>query len=56
MKLSNIHLEQHNGMSKCVVGVRSDFYKLDSIFFEVPTQYETWLTTDVYDAFVIALL
>lgn len=57
MKLSNIRLESiRDGYVRAVVDVDSIFYDEKKLWFEVPEEYKDWLSSDVYDAFLIAVL
>ena len=56
MKLSNLRIETGNGKAKLVADVDSPFYQYKTLFYEVPEEYKSWLSDDVYDAFIIALI
>lgn len=56
MKLSNLRIERRDGMSFLTCNMEAKFTDVKEIWFSVPTEYEKYLTDDVYDAFMVAAL
>lgn len=57
MKISNLRIERRDGHSYLTVDINTRFSPhYDKLWFSVPSEYEDWLTDDVYDAFLVAAL
>lgn len=60
MKLSNIRIEDFKGegkeKSRLICDVECGFSKEKSVWFTVDKKYRDWLSADVYDAFLMAML
>lgn len=56
MKISNIRIENKDGFSYLTVDVKANYTPQNNLWFSVPSEYEDWLTFDVYDAFLVAAL
>lgn len=56
MKISNLRVERHNDFSYLTVDIDAKYTESNKLWFSVPTQYEDWLTSDVYDAFLVAAI
>ena len=56
MKISNLRIERHDGQSFLTVDVEAKYTSANKLWFSVPSEYESWLTDDVYDAFLVAAL
>ena len=65
MKVKNIRigtcpqtpvLEGDEGEVALIADVESEKFNIDTIWFSVPRKYESWLTNDRYDGFLVALL
>lgn len=58
MKISNLRIEKKDGFSYLTVDINTKFTPPTSnkLWFSVPSEYEDWLTDDVYDAFLVAAL
>lgn len=56
MKLGNLRIEQKDGFSYLVCDMEAKFTDVKEIWFSVPTVNEKYLTDDVYDAFLVAML
>lgn len=56
MKISNLRIERHEGFSYLTVDFEVKYTKANKLWFSVPSEYEDWLTCDVYDAFLVAAL
>lgn len=58
MKISNLRIERVDGYSRLAVDVDAKFIPphVNVLWYSVPSEYEDWLTTDVYDAFLVAAL
>lgn len=62
MKISNLHLEKAvpfkygNPQTRIVCDMEAGFTKVNQFWFSVDDKYGDWLTDDVYDAFLVALL
>jgi len=65
MKLRNLRigpclktsvLGGEEGEVALIADVESEKFNIDTIWFSVPRKYETWLTKDRYDGFLVALL
>ena len=58
MKISNLRIERRDGHSYLTVDISTQFTlpQYNKLWFSVPSKYEDWLTDDVYDAFLVAVL
>lgn len=56
MKISNIRIERDDKFSYLKVDVQADYTTNNILWFSVPSEYEDWLTSDVYDAFLVAAI
>ena len=56
MKLSNLRIERNNQFSYLTIDVKCDFTTNSRLWISVPTEYEKWLSNDVYDAFLLAAI
>ena len=56
MKLGNLRIEHRGGYSYLVCDMEAQFTDVKEIWFSVPTDFEKYLTDDVYDAFLVAAL
>ena len=57
MKISNLRIEKREDQSYLTVDISTQFTpEYNKLWFSVPSQYEDWLTDDVYDAFLVAVL
>lgn len=58
MRISNLRIERVDGYSRLAVDVDAKFTPphVNVLWYSVPIEYEDWLTTDVYDAFLVAAL
>lgn len=58
MKIRNLRIERVDGYSRLTVDIDAKFTSpgVNSLWYSVPSEYEDWLTTDVYDAFLVAML
>ena len=57
MKISNLRIEKRDDQSYLTVDINAQFSpRHNKLWFSVPSQYEDWLTDDVYDAFLVAVL
>lgn len=56
MNLSNIRIEHENGIVKLVVDVSCKFSTAKQLWFSVDKNYMEWLTDDVFDAFMVAVV
>ncbi len=56
MKISNLHIERRVDLSYIIVDVDAGYTSNNKLWFSVPTKYESWLSDDVYDAFLVAAL
>ena len=58
MNISNLRIERRDGYSYLTVDISTQFTptQYNKLWFSVPSQYEDWLTDDVYDAFLVAVL
>ena len=56
MKLSNLRIEKKAGQSYLTVDVQCEFTENHELWISIPSQYEGWLSDDVYDAFLLASL
>lgn len=56
MKLYNLRIERKEGTSFLICEMDAKFTNIKSIWFSVPTEFEKYLTNDVYDAFMVAIL
>lgn len=54
MKLSNLRIERREGISYLTCDMDAKFTDVKEFWFSVPTEFEKYLTDDVYDAFMIA--
>lgn len=54
MRLTNLRIERKEGMSYLICDMEAKFTNVKNIWFSVPTEYEKYLTDDVYDAFMVA--
>ena len=62
MKISNLHLEHAMPFeygylqTRIICDIESNFTDVKHLWFSVDEHYSDWLTDDVYDAFLVALL
>lgn len=58
MRISNLRIERRDGHSYLTVDINTKFTppQYNKLWFSVPSEYEDWLTDDVYDAFLVAAL
>lgn len=56
MKISNLRIERRDGFSYLTVNMDVKYTTANKLWFSVPSEYEDWLTDDVYDAFLVAAL
>lgn len=56
MKISNLRIERHDGQSFLTVDIEAKYTSANTLWFSVPSEYEGWLTDDVYDAFLVAAI
>lgn len=56
MKISNLRVERKDNQSYLTVDVQCAFSNNHALWLSVPSEYENWLTTDVYDAFLVSTL
>lgn len=56
MKISNLRIERHEGLSYLTVDIQVSYNANKKLWFSVPTEFEDYLTDDVYDAFLVAAL
>lgn len=56
MKISNLRIERRGGWSYLTVDVNAAYTKAHTLWYAVPSEYEKWLTDDVYDAFLVSAL
>lgn len=56
MRISNLRIERKNGFSYLTANFEVKYTKSNKLWFSVPSEYEDWLTDDVYDAFLVAAL
>lgn len=56
MKLSNIRIEKKENGARLVCDIDCSFSKSKQMWFSVQEEYADWLTSDVYDAFLVACL
>ena len=58
IKVSNLRKERlpESGECRIVCDIDCPFSKSKQLWFSVPEQYGDWLTDDVYDAFLVAML
>lgn len=56
MKITNLRIENKNGYSYLTTDIDCSFSQSKTLWFSVPEHYESWLTDDVYDAFLVAAL
>lgn len=62
IKLSNLRLEQDvafkygKPQARIVCDIEADFTDVKQLWFSVDNEYGGWLTDDVYDAFLVAML
>lgn len=56
MKISNIRIERKDGFSFLTVDVEANYTDNNKLWFSVPSEYEDYLTDEVYDAFLIAAI
>jgi len=56
MKISNLHIRRDNGYSYMTVDISTNYTNGSELWFSVPSEYEEWLTDDVYDAFLVAAI
>lgn len=54
MKLSNLRVEKKAGQSYLTVDVHCLFTENYILWISIPSEYEEWLSVDVYDAFLMA--
>ncbi len=54
--ISNLRKETKGPFVRIVCDIESDFSSVGELWFSVPHEYGDWLTDDVYDAFMLALL
>lgn len=53
MKISNLRIESVDGKAYLKADFECGFSKVDSLWFNVDERYSSWLTADVYDAFMV---
>lgn len=56
MRISNLRIERVEGWSRLVVDIKAKYTHADKLWYAVPSEYERWLSDDVYDAFLISAL
>ena len=62
IKLSNLRFEQNvafkygKPQARIVCDIEADFTDVKQLWFSVDNEYGGWLTDDVYDAFLVAML
>lgn len=56
MNISNIRIERKGEMSYLMVDVSARFTSSNRLWFSVPSDFENWLSDDVYDAFLVAAI
>ena len=56
MKLSNLRIERNNKLSYLTTDVKCEFTSNSRLWISVPSEYEGWLSDDVYDAFLLAAI
>lgn len=54
--ISNLRKELKEKSARIVCDVNCSFCETKELWFSVPAEYEDWLTDDVYDAFMLAML
>ena len=54
MKLSNLHIERKDDFSYLTIDVKCNYSSSTKLWISVPSEYEGWLSDDVYDAFLMA--
>lgn len=57
MKLSNLRIErQKDGWSRLIVDVKAGWTTNSQLWLATPVEYESYLTDDVYDSFMVAAI
>lgn len=56
MRISNIHKEYKDGFAYLTVDVKAEYTQKNKLWFSVPQEFESFLTDDVYDAFLVAAI
>lgn len=56
MRISNIRIEKEKDIVKLVVDVSCGFSTSSQMWFSISSVYQSWLTDDVYDAFLVAAI
>lgn len=54
--ISNLRKETKGPFVRIVCDIESDFSSVGELWFSVPQEYGDWMTDDVYDAFMLAML
>lgn len=54
--LSNLRKENSDVSARIICDVECSYTKVKELWFSVPVEYGDWLTDDVYDAFMLAML
>lgn len=56
MRISNIQKEYKDGFAYLTVDVKAEYTQKNKLWFSVPQEFESFLTDDVYDAFLVAAI
>ena len=56
MRISNLRIVRAGGWSRLEVDVEAKYTSNSKLWYAVPTEYEKWLSDDVYDAFLVSAI